>query len=215
MIDEILKSNIIYNKRGSNSKCFCFDKYAFLYGAINVPRIETLISLIIDYKNRGFNLCKIFEYKLDSSKKLRDFGGDEKYQDGWILEERASGKELYMRKNSSFRGTSFFEEDYKNYKDILDEYINVVEEYSKIPEEHIEKFISDYITLQDENKLFVDPSKASNFFYDKGKGFSFIDLSVSTHQKNEYNSPTWSAIYVASQLIPNSGYVGIRDESVY
>ena len=213
MIDEILKSTIKYNKGGSNSKCFCFDKYAFLYGSINVDEIDELIKTIDEYKKRGINLCSIYEYKLDQEEKLKDFGKGKRYQAGWILEERANGEELYMRDTSSFNSIESFDDDYLNFKGKLNYYIDKVNEYSEIPNSQLEKFIDDYILLQDENKLFVDPSKASNFFYDKEKGFTFIDILLSSNKKNDFNSPTWSSIYVITQLYPFPGNVLLKDLS--
>ena len=57
---------------------------------------------------------------------------------------------------------------------------NIIIDYfkllSSVPQEHFDKWIADLKTLSD-HKVAVDPSKASNFFYDSKKGFSFIDLN--------------------------------------
>lgn len=51
------------------------------------------------------------------------------------------------------------------------------EELSNIPQEHYNNYVRDIIEIEN-NGLKIDPSKASNVFYDKETWFHFIDLGV-------------------------------------
>jgi len=51
------------------------------------------------------------------------------------------------------------------------------EQIQSIPQEHYDKYIQDTQAIEAAG-LKIDPSKPSNFFYDKLTGFHFIDLDV-------------------------------------
>ncbi len=60
-----------------------------------------------------------------------------------------------------------------------------INEMDLIPQHHYDKLISDMLRLQ-EAWMIIDPSKSSNFFYDKDIWFVFIDLSYGKSDNANY-----------------------------
>ncbi len=85
------------------------------------------------------------------------------YNNSYFLEEKARGTHLY--------------EMYGNEK--LNNLINIIQANSLANEnqEFYNKFIDDWGKIR-ESGLEIDPSKPTNFFYEKGRGINFIDLDI-------------------------------------
>ena len=85
------------------------------------------------------------------------------YNNSYFLEEKARGTHLY--------------EMYGNEK--LNNLINIIQANSLANEnqEFYNKFIDDWGKIR-ESGLGIDPSKPTNFFYEKGRGINFIDLDI-------------------------------------
>jgi len=62
------------------------------------------------------------------------------------------------------------------------------EELAAIPQEHYDNYIKDIREIENAG-LQIDPSKASNVFYDKETGFHFIDLAVRESTWSMFDTP--------------------------
>lgn len=51
---------------------------------------------------------------------------------------------------------------------------------ANVPQEQYDKWVKDYKAITD-SEILVDPSKKTNFFCDRNKGFSFIDLNFKSN----------------------------------
>ncbi len=69
-----------------------------------------------------------------------------------------------------------------------DTWSNRLTEIAEIPQAHYDKLLADLNALNKHNILF-DPSKPDNLFYDKEKGFTFIDLSLGEGYKGSLIAP--------------------------
>ena len=156
-----------FHKSGSNSKCAIIDKYAILK-TTNIPGHDDsfiqIIKTLHQLKNEDINVVPILGYGIEQTG--TPFHNGKRYDKGYIIQEKAPGKELLSP--SELRDKT---DDEKH--DLIVDYLKVLK---AIPQEHFDKWITDFKAITDE-KVMIDPSKASNFFYDKKKGFSFIDLN--------------------------------------
>lgn len=175
------------DKRGGNSICYFFADKILLYGPINITHIDRLMTIINETKEKGINLVPILDYKVDDTKPITTFRGYQ-IQTGWTLQEKAKGKEMYQ---SFPYFTINREEDissqYSEYKNSVIEYYNSLKKVANASQDQINKFVSDYETLE-QSELLIDPSKPSNFFYDEEQGFSFIDINkrnLNTQRSNK------------------------------
>ena len=160
-IDKI--KDIPSESKGSNKECFVFDNYVLLRGN-SVDREERAIQkikIMHDLKEKGINIAPLLEYTRIDNK-------------DYELQMRAPGEELYNSKMStSVEGQKKYLERLKN--------------ISLESPEFYDKFITDWNAIL-ETGLDVDPSKSSNFFYQKGS-ICFIDLNkmdASLAKREEY-----------------------------
>ncbi len=178
-INEAIKRSqeITDYKRGGNKKCIIIGNYALLSGNINKDYTDRTIEIINEASDRGINVVKILDYKIDDSTTLHNFGSGGCYQKGWILQDKAKGEELYsssIKRISIIRDESVVN-DLTDYLSNIEDYVNRLSMIAEAPFEMIVKFVKDYDYLYS-HYLNVDPSKTTNYFYDKDNGFSFIDL---------------------------------------
>lgn len=161
-----------FNKSGSNSKCAILGDYAILKSS-NIPghdeTLPKMIETLQHLKEQEVNVVPILGYGIIQEGKT--FKNGERYDTGYIIQEKAPGKELLTPSAINKKSNE------EKREIILDYFKNL----SEIPQEHFDKWVADLKALSD-HKVAVDPSKASNFFYDKKKGFSFIDLNFFSDQ---------------------------------
>ena len=171
------------DSRGGNSKAYLIDDYCVLkthnialyYSEKDKLPFDSIIKKINGLKESDVHVVPVLGFYYD---KINDYG-DCAYAQGYIIQEKAKGSELYSDKYP------------KQYGEVSQENIdylqNRVNELAHAPQEQYTKFIQDYKTICDA-KIMIDPSKKSNFFYDKDYGFSFIDLNFST-DISEFDRP--------------------------
>jgi len=199
-IDDLNK----YDGGGTTSKCYCIGNYALLYGSIRHESIAQRKAALEKYLSAGIQLAPILEYQFDPNAEVREYGEETSYQDGWILQKRALGTEIYKswHKGSDICSLEEIDSQITSYFNELDKYITLIQKFANMPQEQLNKFIKGYFMLN-QSELLVDPSKPTNFFYDEEYGFTFIDLQIKeTNMNNEYNQPKWSAKYVTMLLMP-------------
>lgn len=219
MIDEI-KAKVVSNSNfdgcGTNSVCHCIGEYALLYGRINKSNIAERKRVIDEYIKRGFNIAPILEYQFDNSKEIEVYEDGSSYQYGWTLQKRAIGEELFTGWDfAEFSSEDSFVYDFNQYKRIKTKYINALTRQASVKEEHLDKFIRDYLMIVREGKLFLDPSKSSNFFYDKDKGFTFIDVElISDLCKNPEYPEDYIPDICANLLFPVVPRMSVQEEKV-
>ena len=162
-----------FDRGGSNSKCSIVKNYAVLKNG-NIPGHDDsyikLIEKLHSLQQQGVNAVPILGYGITHQGK--PFRNGERYDSGFVVQEKASGKELLHM--GSLKNFSPEQE-----KDAVLNYINLL---NNIPQEHFDKWVADLKTITD-SQIAVDPSKTSNFFYDQDKGFSFVDLSFFAQEK--------------------------------
>jgi len=165
-IDEYIeKSKDIKNTSDGGSASFIFnDKVLVRYetkSKYGIPREceEEIMINVNKLVDKGVNTPRHLAYK-------RETIGDTAYC--WVLQEKAPGVcyEKYCRINDPT-------EQLKKQKEVVE-----------IPNEHYEKYIADLIELF----YFGLEPKPKNFFYDKEKGFTTIDLLKSGSEKKFDNS---------------------------
>lgn len=169
LIDEIIQKmqGIQANARGESKKCFIIDNYALLKGnfVYTQERMETLIRVGRELKEKGINLVRVLAYKV--------IDGDKPY----ILQEKAKGEALHNKvKREDVAGERLSIEQQKH----LERLQSLAEERQEI----YDKFLSDWLAIQ-EAGIRVDASNPDNFFYEKGEGISFIDLDGLIDSKNK------------------------------
>jgi len=156
-----------YNKKGGNSKCAIIDNYAIIKTG-NIPGYDNIFPNMVDtlwrLKEKGANVVPILGYAI--TKVGRQYANGERYDSGYIVQEKAKGREILS--TQELKGKT--SEECNNR---VMEYLHLLE---NAPQEHFDKWVLDYKMITD-NKVMIDPSKETNFFYDTEKGFSFIDLN--------------------------------------
>lgn len=203
-LKERIKNLNNYDGRGTSSKCYLVDEYALLYGSIELETAEYRKQLIDSYISQGINIARILEYQVDSNAERRQYNDNSTYQDGWTLQQRAKGKELYDRWeiNVDINNIDSITSQYYQYLTKVREYLIRVKQFAATPQEHFNKFIKDYAFLI-KSPLLVDPSKPTNFFYDAQVGFTFIDLNLKAKNINkEFENDKWMTYYVTMLLTP-------------
>ena len=197
-----------YSGRGSNSRCYCIGEYALLYGSIELETVTLKKALIEKYIADGIQIAPILEYQVDPNAKISSYGeGENKrsYQDGWTLQQRAVGSEIYKswHRNTDISSLENIESQFTDYLNNLNDYTTTLKKFANIPQEQLDRFIHGYLALATRAELMVDSSKPTNFFYDEQAGFTFIDLNMQSKNVNkEYLSPQWTANYIIMLLIP-------------
>ena len=170
--------------RGGNKKCFLIGDYALLQGTINEDKMKVLIELGGDLKNRGINIARTLDYRILDG------------QDGYSLQEKAVGTPLHNMVHWSVKkGSEQFDIEQKSYSDRLSSLTQENQEFYN-------KFVQDWVELQ-KYGISIDPSKPANFFYEKGKGITFIDLDNITEDAKEY--PIEKMCYEMASVLIGSG----------
>jgi hypothetical protein len=176
-----------HDRAGGNSKAFIFGNYVVLKtNGINVKNAETpegeipfdtVISRLEKLKNDGVRVVPILGYQYDPES-THDYG-ETSFASGFIIQDRAEGLEMWDRAHLAD-------------KDYL---VKRTQTFANAPQEHFDKFVADYAAIVRAG-INVDPSKKSNFFYDKTKGFSFIDLNSTTNDtaKTEQFLPNYCCL---------------------
>lgn len=163
-----------FTKAGGNSKCSIINGYIVLKTG-NIPghddSFPKIIKVLKEIKDQGVNVVPILGYGVTKFGEKFKYSG-KRYDKGYIVQEKAPGVELL---------------DYNNLRNKTEEeqrkmVIEYIKMLSKIPQEHFDKWVLDYKNITDQ-KVMIDPSKNSNFFYDTEKGFSFIDLNFFNEDK--------------------------------
>ncbi len=142
-----------------NTKVFLFDEYAVLkmqnidYRNVttldaDLKYLERLTGTLLALYAEGVNVVPIFAFQSD--------GGD-----GYIIQKRAKGAELYEREKM-------------NDKDYVLDRVGLL---SEAPQVHFDKFIADIVQITDAGVL-IDFIGKDNFFYHETIGFQFIDLNA-------------------------------------
>lgn len=176
MITEKLKE---LTKRDSNSQQVNASSYfagdnALVYATIDAVRINDDMKLIDKLKSSGINVFEIRAYSLDEDEFV-DYIDEEEYQDGWIVEQRAKGHHIHEPSEVILIGNSDeVAQGYSDYFKALRKYASNMAEYANASQKHFDKFIRDYLTIE-QTPLIVEP-KVTNFYYDKEDGFSFVNL---------------------------------------
>jgi hypothetical protein len=175
--------NMEYEKSGDNrfqnTKAYLFDEFAVLKMQninfrnvttedMELKHLERLAVTILDLQSKGINVVPILAFQSDNG-------------DGFIIQPRAKGAELYDRVKASD----------KNYV------LKRVELLSNVPQEHFDKFVSDIIAITDTGVL-IDFVGKDNFFYHEKIGFQFIDLN--TH---------YDYVYGLDEIKPQSEQVAV------
>ena len=163
------------DRRGGNSKAYLIDDYCVLktnnieladHNKTDVP-FNTVISKLHDLSESGVNVVPVLGYYYDQ---VNDYG-DHSYGSGYIIEPLAKGSELYG---------DMFPKQYGEVTPSNLDYLKLrVDELAHAPQKQYDKFVKDMKSITD-NKIAIDPSKKTNFFYDPQAGFSFVDLNFNT-----------------------------------
>lgn len=158
----VATKDMVNAKSGDNgfqcTKTFLFDEYAVLQMKnINVRNIDTqdkdlkhlesISKTLLDLQTNGVNVVPILFFQSD------DEG------DGYVIQPRAKGEELYDRHKLSD-------------KDYVQERVLYL---SNAPQKHFDKFVADTIKIINAG-LLIDFMGKDNFFYHEAEGFQFIDL---------------------------------------
>lgn len=173
------------NKRGLDSRVYLIDEFAVLTTTKLKLRNYTtrdddllyydeLIQSLMHLKKQGVAAVPILGYCYDP---------DSENGDGYIIQQRAKGEELYddAALKEFYIGKNQYQ--YLPASENSNQYLFSRTNYiSEAPQTHFDKWINDIIVLLD-NDILVDFNAKSNFFYDANEGFSFIDLNSHTDYK--------------------------------
>lgn len=179
--------------RGGNKKCFISGDYALLQGHIDEEKMQRLMRVGAELKERGIDLARTLDYKIT---------GD---GIGYSLQERAKGNPLHNRIHWKIIPEQFATEQ-QGYSDKLQTLAN---EKQKI----FDKFVSDWLEIQKAGRR-IDPSKVDNFYYREGEGITFIDLDGEMSESTQ--PPMETVCYeIACVLMASSKYYRFsKDEKV-
>ena len=203
VFDELLHTaqGVSFNKAGGNSKCAIINNYAVLKTG-NIPghddSFPRIIEALQDLKENDINVVPILGYGIAHYGETYSDGS--RYDKGYIVQPKAPGQELLYP--GALRGKTDEEKH-----DIILSYLNMLH---NIPQEHYDKWVADYKTITDA-KVMVDPSKASNFFYDTEQGFSFIDLNFFAREplfdRVDHHGNQHHAEFILYSLTPFKGFL--------
>jgi len=169
-----LGNNANYTKAGSYSECCLHGDYAILktnHIDSNYTEFEKIIKTLNNLKENGVGVARILGYVVTEEGKKDSKG--RRYDNGYILLERAKGKELSEYINPMIA----FIESENNTADNRKQVVDYSELILHIPQEHVDKYVKDFKAICDA-KIKIDPT-CNNLFYDDKVGFTFIDLNTS------------------------------------
>ena len=209
-IDKALAEQLIeqanngkYEKGGTNSRVAIFGDYAILKtGNIEVKNTNLFDSKTIPFdkiidkvhalNDAGVSAVPILGYCYDKNS-ISNFG-NYAYANGYIIQQRAKGSELWQRQHLPSVVDRTATSEQKAYL------IKRLEELASAPQSQYDKFISDLKAITDAG-IKVDPKK-ENFFYDAEFGFSFIDLNFFGEPLFERQSRTPHDNFIEYALVP-------------
>ena len=205
-------------KRGVDKQAYLIDEYAVLTASkIKLRNVITrdddlayfdeLIKTLMDLKKQGVGIVPILGYCVEP---------DSDYGNGYIIQSRAKGAELYddsvMKEFYIGKPQLAYLSSDTDAKEYVISRTNLI---SKVPQNHFDKFIRDIIVLLN-NDILIDFNAKSNFFYDETEGFQFIDLDSHTDYKyrlveNKMDGKEIAAYYgfmpchfaVGTKVLPN------------
>ena len=146
--------------------------------------IEELINKMQTAQEKGVQLAKILQIVQSSNEKNKDVSFE--------IQQLAKGSPLFTSRGST-------------------EYIEEQNNALLVQDEHLQKLIKDYMTL-DGLGFSVDGGNSANFMYDKNNGFSFIDLGLKN--ANEKAESLDQIVYHISNVMTggHGNYPGMLDE---
>lgn len=103
-------------------------------------------------KESGVSFASILDYRITST-------NEKGKSTGYVMQEKAPGTVVFDDIDDS---------SIQNYR-------NAITSFSNIPQIHFDKLVKDFVELMKQG-LSIDTGNPANFFYDKEKGFTFIDL---------------------------------------
>ncbi|GEM_PF-3728032 len=160
---------------GENSKCYLFSDNALLHGSYAAEHLNTLKVESEKLWDKGMNVPKVIDYQ------FVDQDMNKKYRECWLLETRVPGKALHELNPYPliFRPTTKEEviENYQREVYNTEAYERELELLSQVPQDHYDKFLEDMLLVANHPFLCYDGTYASNFQYDREKGFGFVDLT--------------------------------------
>ena len=197
-----LISRINYDNVGTKKSvpCYIVDDYAIIQSTImcrDYSAQDKIIDTVNGLADNGVNVVRIYGYVSDESK-IIDCGATA-YCNCMYVMDRAPGAELYRGVTYKYGYTSP-----DNVVSLL-EYMDMLRE---VPQEHYTKFVHDYMAILDSG-IAVDPSKKGNFFYDKEKGFTFIDV----RNENIESDHRFTARHIMSVIMPPSLTEELREDA--
>lgn len=123
--------------------------------------LDELIMDLMDLNEFGVSVMPILGYCYNKS------------GSGCVIRLRADGSEIYddsiMKKCYVKKNWFYYLPESGNFEEYIVSRTNYL---SKVPQQHFDKFMSDIITLVD-NNILLDFYRKSNFFYDEKYGFQF------------------------------------------
>ena len=174
--------------RGIDKKVYLLDDFAVLSTSRlklrnvdvrddDLHYLDDLIEKLTELWKNGINVVPILGYC---------YNPDSRDGEGFLFMKRAKGSELYddaiicrYEMWTQNQENVYFESNADAAKYI----VRRTHEISQIPQEHFNKFISDIMTILN-NDILIDFQGKSNFFYDEKIGFQFIDID--SHTDNYY-----------------------------
>ena len=169
-------------ERGKNQKEICSiidDDYVLLKKSMPCTddKLQDYIDLLKKAKDEGVNIATIVDYKLIDG--TTSTFGDKSYTVGVFLEERAKGTQMpeFTRPINSTA-------DMWAYQTTVNDYITELEKRAKADQSVYDKYLEDYLKLNDLG-IIPDP-KPLNVFFDENKGYSIIDVIDLKQNNNQY-----------------------------
>lgn len=172
MIDSFIDraSKMDVSAKGGNKACYLFPSYALLRGSLKVSEVEFVMQKQQELAQNAVNVVPIVAYK--EVIPANELG----YSRGYILQRKAQGEPLHAKSAEK--------------KDYMDTIANLAQEQDTF----YDKFASDWLAIE-KSGLKIDPSKSTNFFYEKGEKLNFIDLDQKKSPiKEKYHFMEMSAV---------------------
>ena len=169
----------MYNRVKDNKRtCTIYnDQYVLLTKTMPAEDefLEEYLNNMKKLQDMGVNISTVVDYRLIPGTTSTYQNGKVSYTKGVFLEEKAPGQNCGEHSSFSVNNLSNEESlsEIKKYINANEEYVSFLEAKNKAPQEVYDKLVSDYLSFQ-KCGLTPDP-KASNFFFDSKKGYTFID----------------------------------------
>jgi DNA-binding transcriptional MerR regulator len=211
-----------FDKEGGNSKAFLFEDKVLLYGQIDAPNQEDFIRETNALIASDVNIMPILQYKITSEQGAEGW----QWATGWTLQERAKGKELHPERQKGIyidekMSDTDLEQLHGAYEQGLAKYGEELSCLAEASQEQIDRFVHGIIAIERSEHLQIDPSKSTNFFYDRDAGFGLIDINYVKNKSkfNDANSAEY-AFWLPLNNLPTirayeqKGFIGGSSEEV-